>query len=105
MQIFQDSRLSYYLQTRDPAQLTRGEALACELARRMLLAEYGHDRETHVQSLVDFCKELRHEPQDVARIQSVLNRVVSPMPDRYVDEDAPMPKDEIEGDREDAELD
>ena len=105
MQIFQDSRLSYYLQTRDPAQLTRGEALACELSRRMLLAEYGHDREAHVQSLVEFCKNLRDEPQDIARIQSALNRMVSPTPDRYVDEDAPMPKNEIEGDVEDVELD
>ncbi len=105
MQIFQDARLSYFLQTRDPMQLTRGEALACELARRMLLAEYGRDRELHVQNLVEFCGKLRDCPQDVQLIEAVLNRVVSPYPERYAEEELEAPKDEPDDDFNDVKLD
>lgn len=107
MQIFQDSRLPYFLETRDPSQLTRGEALTCELARRMLLAEYGSDRDTHVQELVEFCDELRLKPSDIERIEKVLNRVVSPDPELYGAEESEELKseDESEADTDDVELD
>lgn len=83
MQLFQDSRLPYFLEGKDPSTLTRGEALACELGRHMLLAEFGHEHDTHVADLVAFCKRLRENPGDVDLIFHVLNRVVSPYPNQY----------------------
>lgn len=94
MQIFQDSRLSYFLLTREPDQLTRGEALTSELARHMLLAEFGVNRDEHVQALVEFCDVLRKKPEDVQLIQTVLNRVVSPYPNNYSEEELPPPLDD-----------
>lgn len=83
MQIFQDSRLSYYLEDKDPTQLTRGEALAAELGRLMLLAEFSTNRDEEVQNLVNFCRKLKDNPVDKNLLQATLHRVVSPEPNRY----------------------
>ena len=83
MQIFQDSRLSYYLEDKDPTQLTRGEALAAELGRLMLLAEFSKNRYEEVQNLVNFCRKLQTNPVDKKLLQATLHRVVSPEPNRY----------------------
>ena len=107
MQMFQDSRLSYYLVKQSPATLTRGEALAAELGRLMLLAEFGTNREQHVQELVNFCSKLRASQQDKELLQATLHRVVSPEPNRLRDIELSIPDDdgETELPAEDAEQD
>lgn len=107
MQMFQDSRLSYYLVKQNPATLTRGEALAAELGRLMLLAEFGTNREQHVQELVNFCSKLRASQQDKELLQATLHRVVSPEPNRLRDIELSIPDDdgETELPAEDAEQD
>lgn len=94
MQIFQDSRLSYFLETKDPTKLTRGEALTSELARLVILAEYGLNRQEHVSNLVKFCAKLRGEWEDSALIRAVLNRVVSPEPNRYAEHEKPRSEED-----------
>lgn len=83
MQLFQDCRLPDFLNGKNPAELTRGEALTCELARLMLLAECGNDRMSTVGELVEFCNKLRQSEHDVALVKAVLARVVSPFPNEY----------------------
>lgn len=96
MQLFQDSRLPYFLASRHPETLTRGEALTCELARLSLLAEVGVYREQHIEELIQFCRRLREDKQELHLIQHVLNRVVSPTPDKYSEEEVSLsnPTDE-----------
>ncbi len=96
MQLFQDSRLPYYLSTREARELTRGEAITIELARRLLLAEFGVERETHVQNLVDFCEQLRGNPWDTGLIKKTLDRIVSPQPERYSPEELMIIKPDAE---------
>lgn len=107
MQMFQDSRLSYYLVKQNPATLTRGEALAAELGRLMLLAEFGTNRELHVQELVNFCSKLRTSQLDKELLQTTLHRVVSPEPNRLREIELSFPDDdgETELPAEDAEQD
>ena len=92
MQLFQDSRLSYFLASRHPETYTRGEALACELARLTLLAEIGANRDQHIEDLVTFCRALRRNKDDATLIQHVLNRVVSPFPEQYSKEELSYPE-------------
>lgn len=92
MQLFQDSRLSYFLASRHPETYTRGEALACELARLTLLAEIGKNRDQHIENLVTFCRALRRNKDDATLIQHVLNRVVSPFPEQYSKEELSYPE-------------
>ena len=92
MQLFQDSRLSYFLASRHPETYTRGEALACELARLTLLAEIGKNRDQHIENLVTFCRSLRRNKEDAVLIQHVLNRVVSPYPDQYSEAELSHPE-------------
>ena len=92
MQLFQDSRLSYFLASRHPETYTRGEALACELARLTLLAEIGTNRDQHIEDLVTFCRALRRNKDDATLIQHVLNRVVSPFPEQYSKEELSYPE-------------
>lgn len=101
MQMFQDSRLSYYLVKQNPATLTRGEALAAELGRLMLLAEFGTNREQNVQELVNFCSKLRTSQQDKELLQTVLHRVVSPEPNRLRDIELSIPEDDGENEPSD----
>ena len=96
MQMFQDGRLSYYLEGKDPTQLTRGEALAAELGRLVLLAEYGVNREASVEKLVKFCDKLRGEREDKLLLQTALHRIVSPEPNRYKTEELPRPEEDRE---------
>lgn len=96
MQMFQDSRLAYYLEKRNPSTLTRGEALAAELGRLMLLAEYGTEHEQHVESLVEFCRKLRTNHEDKELLLTVLNRVVSPYPDTLMEIEKPRPEEDRE---------
>ena len=105
MQVFQDSRLSYYLENRNPETLTRGEALAAELGRLMLLAEFGAEQKQHVQQLVNFCQKLRRDRDDQKLLRSTLNRVVSPDPNRFPDIEMQVSEDdeEINLDPEDVE--
>ncbi len=94
MQVFQDGRLSYYLEKKDPTQLTRGEALAAELGRLMLLAEFGMAREAAVGQLVKFCDKLRNSREDKGLLQTALHRIVSPEPNRYMEEELPRPEED-----------
>ena len=94
MQVFQDGRLSYYLEKKDPTQLTRGEALAAELGRLMLLAEFGTAREAAVGQLVKFCEKLRNSREDKSLLQTALHRIVSPEPNRYMEEELPRPEED-----------
>ena len=87
MQIFQDGRLPYFLPGRDPAKLTRGEALAAELARLCLLAECGTTPAPHIGRLVDFAAKLRGRPEDMKQLRLALRRVVSPFPNEYAPEE------------------
>lgn len=105
MQMFQDSRLSYYLAARNPETLTRGEALAAELGRLMLLAEFGAEQEQHVQNLVVFCRKLRKDHEDKDLLLTALNRIVSPDPDSLKENEKPRPEEdrELDLDPEDAE--
>ena len=96
MQLFQDSRLPYFLADKNPTTLTRGEALAAELGRLMLLAEFGRNREEHVQQLVKFCGNLRDSSEDRELLFTTLNRVVSPEPDSYRPEELPRPAEDVE---------
>lgn len=96
MQMFQDSRLSYYLEQGDPTRLTRGEALAAELGRLMLLAEFGTNREQAVEQLVHFCSKLRADREDRALLRTALNRVVSPAPNRLHPLEQPRPEEDRE---------
>lgn len=96
MQMIQDSRLPYYLASRNPAEMTRGEALASELGRLMLLAECGTDREAGVENLVQFCEKLRNNPEDVELLHVVLDRVVSPEPKRLREAEQPRPEEDRE---------
>ena len=96
MQMIQDSRLPYYLAAKNPAELTRGEALASELGRLMLLAECGTDREAGVEKLVAFCDRLRRNPEDVELLHVVLDRVVSPEPERLREVEKPRPEEDRE---------
>ncbi len=96
MQMFQDSRLAYYLEKRNPSTLTRGEALAAELGRLMLLAEYGTEREQRVEELVEFCRKLRKDHEDKELLFTVLNRVVSPYPDELKEIEKPRPEEDRE---------
>lgn len=101
MQMFQDSRLSYYLEAQNPATLTRGEALAAELGRLMLLAEFGTNREQNVQELLSFCHKLRDSKQDKELLQIALHRVVSPEPKRFRDIELSVPGDDGENEPSD----
>ncbi len=92
MLMFQDRRLPYFLEGRDPARLTRGEALAAELCRLMLLAEYGVNREEHIGELVRFCRQLRTDAVDKQLLKTTLHRVVSPDPNRYRPEELSRPE-------------
>lgn len=92
MQLFQDSRLPYFLAGRHPETLTRGEALTCELARLTLMAELGVKRQEHEDKLISFCRELRQNPDDVKLIKYVLDRVVSPDPNHYREEELTHPE-------------
>ena len=83
MQIFQDSRLPYALADKEPAKLTRGEALTVELARLVLLAECGMQPGNHINRLVDFAARLRENPVDMQLLRLTLQRVVSPFPEEY----------------------
>lgn len=83
MQIFQDGRLSGELAAKEPAKLTRGEALAAELARLVLLAECGTHPAEHIAGLVDFAARLRGNPVDMKLLRLTLRRVVSPFPAEY----------------------
>lgn len=105
MQMFQDSRLSYYLAARNPETLTRGEALAAELGRLMLLAEFGAEQEQHVQNLVEFCRKLRKDHEDKDLLLTALNRIVSPDPDSLKENEKPRPEEdrELDLDPDDAE--
>jgi hypothetical protein len=94
MQVFQDGRLSYYLEKKDPTQLTRGEALAAELGRLMLLAEFGTAREAAVGQLVKFCDKLRNSREDKSLLQTALHRIVSPEPNRYMEEELPRSEED-----------
>lgn len=96
MQMFQDSRLAYYLEQSDPTRLTRGEALAAELGRLMLLAEFGTNREQAVEQLVRFCGKLRVDREDKALLHAALNRVVSPDPKRLREIELPRPEEDRE---------
>ena len=96
MQLFQDSHLSSFLENRNPEELTRGEALVSELARRILLAEYGGDQEIHTQNLVDFCDKIRENPENLELIKKTLHRVVSPEPDKYSPEELQYHAPDIE---------
>ena len=96
MQMFQDGRLSYYLEGKDPTQLTRGEALAAELGRLVLLAEFGVNRESSVEKLVKFCDKLREGREDKLLLQTALHRIVSPEPNRYHAEELPRPEEDRE---------
>jgi hypothetical protein len=96
MQLFQDSRLPYFLADKNPTTLTRGEALAAELGRLMLLAEFGRNREEHVQQLVKFCGNLRDSSEDRELLFTTLNRVVSPEPDSYRPEELPRSAEDVE---------
>lgn len=100
MQMFQDSRLSYYLAVRNPETLTRGEALAAELGRLMLLAEFGAEQEQHVQNLVEFCRKLRKDYEDKDLLLTALNRIVSPDPNRLHENEKPRPEEDRELDLE-----
>lgn len=94
MQLFQDNRLSTYLQKKDPTQLTRGEALAAELGRLMLLAEYGVDRGPAVEKLVEFCRNLNAGREDKQLLQTTLHRVVSPDPHHLKAEEQPRDEED-----------
>ena len=83
MQIFQDGRLPEALQGRSPASLTRGEALAAELARLCLLAECGVEPDPHIGELVQFAARLRENQTDMKLLRLTLRRVVSVTPNRY----------------------
>ena len=96
MQMFQDGRLPYYLEKKDPTQLSRGEALAAELGRLMLLAEFGTARDTAVENLVQFCGRLRASREDKQLLQTALHRIVSPEPNRYSEEELPRPAEDRE---------
>ena len=96
MQMFQDGRLPYYLETKDPTQLNRGEALAAELGRLMLLAEFGTERDAAVENLVQFCGRLRDSREDKQLLQTALHRIVSPEPNRYKEEELPRPAEDCE---------
>lgn len=96
MQLFQDSHLAYFLEKRNPEELTRGEALVSELARRILLAEYGEDQEIHTQNLVDFCDKIRENPENMELMKKTLHRVVSPEPDKYSPEELQYHAPDIE---------
>lgn len=87
MQIFQDSRLPYYLARKDPRKLTRGEALTSELCRLSLLAEYGVDKEANIAKLVNFCTKLIADKDDIVAVHEIINRVVSPDPEHYKEEE------------------
>lgn len=105
MQIFQDSRLSYFLEKKDPTMLTRGEALAAELGRLIILAEYGTDHETNVEELVAFCRKLNADREDKDLLKQALFRIVSPDPNRYNESELPRWEENMELDQtsEDAE--
>lgn len=98
MQLFQDNRVSYHLEGKDPTRLTRGEALVAELSRLMLLAEYGVEREAHVAQLVEFCGRVNSSREDKQLLHAALYRIVSPEPDR-------LKKEELPRDEEDRNLD
>lgn len=104
MQLFHDSRLMEYLASHSPDSLTRAEALTCELARRTLLAEIGHDRDKHVQDLLDFCLELRRRPEEIQHIKRVLNRTLSPDPNHYPEDEVAFPENVEETPTEDADV-
>ena len=87
MQIFQDSRLPYYLARKDPRKFTRGEALTSELCRLSLLAEYGVDKEANISKLVNFCTKLIADKDDIVAVHEIINRVVSPDPEHYKEEE------------------
>ena len=105
MQLFQDGRLSYFLENRDPSTLTRGEALSAELGRLLLLAEFGTNREKRVEELVAFCRKLSSSREDLLLLKTTMSRVVSPSPNRYQEEELPRPEEdrELDLDPEDAE--
>lgn len=105
MQVFQDSRLSYFLEEKDPSRLTRGEALAAELGRLILLAEYGTDREKHVSELTAFCNKLNADWEDKDLLKQTLSRVVSPDPNKYNESELPRleENDELDQNAEDVE--
>ncbi len=96
MQVFQDGRFSEYMEKKDPTQLNRGEALAAELARLLLLAEYGTNREPSVEKLVQFCHKLRESREDKELLQTALHRIVSPEPNRYWKVELPRPEEDRE---------
>lgn len=98
MQLFQDSRFSYYLETQNPATLTRGEALAAELGRLVLLAEFGTNQAQNVQELIRFSTKLRACDKDRILLQATLNRVVSPEPNRLRDVELSIPDDDDDDD-------
>ena len=87
MQVFQDGRLPYNLLGKDPARLTRGEALTAELARLCLLAECGTDPAPHVEALVQFAAGLRESESDMKQLRLTLRRLVSPFPNQYTEEE------------------
>ena len=96
MQIFQDSRLSYFLEDKEPSVLTRGEALAAELGRLILLAEFGTDREKNVAELVTFCRKLNADWEDRDLLKQTLSRMVSPDPNKYNESELPRPEEDRE---------
>lgn len=98
MQMFQDGRLPYFLESRDPRTLTRGEALASELGRLMLLSECGVEREAHVENLVRFCDRLREKPDDMQLIFDTLERISSPYPEKYQPHELTAPQMEESND-------
>ena len=96
MQLFQDGRLSYYLEKKDPTKLNRGEALAAELGRLVMLAEFGTNREAAVEKLVQFCRHLRENYEDRDLMRTALHRIVSPDPNRYKEVELPRPEEDRE---------
>ncbi len=83
LQIFHDGRLLPLLAGKDPARLTRGEALAAELARLCLLAQCGAEPAPHLDQLVDFAASLRGNSADMKLLRLTLSRMASPFPNEY----------------------
>lgn len=83
LQIFHDGRLLQNLAGMEPTRLTRGEALAAELARLCLLAQCGASPAPHLDRLVEFAARLRGNRTDMKLLRLTLRRMASPFPHEY----------------------
>ena len=83
LQLYLDGRVPYALALREPAKLTRGEALVAELGRLCLLAQCGSEPAPHLDRLVEFAARLRDNSTDMKLLRLALRRMASPFPQEY----------------------